>query len=134
MPNYLRLREVLDSDVPTYGGLSDEDAATQLMVEDKSYDLPRMSGKTVKEAFAGQASEWAAIGPEGRSEVLSLIARDDLDPHGVDALIFTQAINGVAPNALSALQTERTITTSTAFIEGLGEVKAIDVFRARSLG
>ena len=132
--DYVRLRAVIDGDAATFAALDDADAATEFMVANKSHDLRSITGKQVKDAFVGQSGEWLAIGAEGRSEVLSLIARDDLDPHGVDVLIFQQAIGINAPLALGVLQAARTITTSTAFINGLGVVKEIDVFRARELG
>ena len=53
--DYVKLRAVLDGDAPTFGALSDEEAATELMALDKSYDLPSMTGKQVKDAFVGEA-------------------------------------------------------------------------------
>ena len=132
--NLVLLRAFMDANAVIFGALNDADAAIEFMANDKSHDLPAMSGKQVKDAFNGEAAEWNAIGPEGRSEILSLVARDDLAPHGVDAEIFQQAIGINAPNTLGVLNAARTITTSTAFIQGFGEVQAIDVFRARALG
>ncbi len=132
--DYARLKAYMITEVTTFGELNDADAATELMAKDKTHDLRVMSGKVVKAAFEGEATEWTDIGPEGRSEILSLTARDDLDPHGVDALIFQQAIGPNAPNALGKLVAARTITTSMADIESFGEVKELDVFRARALG
>ncbi len=129
-----KLKAVMDADSGTFGALSDADAATEFMTVDKSHDLRVMSGKAVKDAFTGQLAEWTAILAEGRAEILSLTARDDLDPHGVDEDIFVQAVGGNAPLATAALNAARTITTTTAFINGLGEVKEIDVSRARAIG
>jgi len=134
MSNYAAIKAVLDSDVPLYGGLDDTAAAAELMAEDKSYNLPAMTGKQVKDAFAGNAAEWTALTDADQQKILALVARDDLDPHGVDVDIFLDACAGLCPTTVAALNAARTITTSTAFIEGLGVVLAIHVTYARSLG
>lgn len=133
MSNAVRIRDVLNADVPRFGALDDAAAALELMAETQSYNLPIMSGKQVKDTIDGV--EYTALVDGKKSLLLSLFARDDLDPHGIDADIFLDAMpSGANPLSAAALSAARTITTSTAFIEGLGEVQEIDVFRARSLG
>ena len=134
--DYKRLKTYLDANAATFGALSDADAATEMNVVDKTFNVPSMSGKQIKEAFAGEGSEWMAIGAEGRNEVLLLATRDDLDPHGVDELFFIQAVTlgtNQAPNATAALNAARTLTRSRADIEGFGAVleSHINVARAQ---
>ena len=131
--DYPKLRAVLDADPGTFGALSDADAATELNAVNKSYDVPSFTGKQVKEAFAANAAEWAALADPDKQIILSLCARDDLDPHGVDADIFTDACSGLAPNTVAALNAARTVTRSTADINGLGVVLASHVTVARAL-
>lgn len=133
MSNELRIRTVLDSDVPRFGSLDDAAAALELMAETQSHDLPSMSGKQVKDLI--DPTEYEALADIKKQIILALTARDDLDPHGIDTVMFLDAMPGGAnPVSAAALNVARTITTSTSFIEGLGEVQEIDVFRARSLG
>lgn len=122
----------MDADPATFAALSDDDAASEFNVEDKSFDLPSMTGKQVKDNING--SEWASRTDSQKQIVLALVARDDLDPHGIDASIFQDAMAG-ATNTLAALASARTITTSTAFINGITTpVLPIHISYARALG
>ena len=120
--DYQLLKTEIDTDPDTrgYSGMTDQQIADDLNLNAATqFDVPVMSGKQLKQAFDAQPDEWRAIGAEGRSEILSLTARDDLDPHGVDADFFLQAVrpDGVtnnAPNATSALQTGRSVDHSRA--------------------
>ena len=131
--NYQKLREILDADPGTFGALTDAQAATELNAVDKSYDVPSMTGKEVKDAFSANSAEWAALTDGAKQIILSMCARDDLDPHGVDADILTDACGGLAPNTLAALNAARTLTRSTADINGLGTVLESHVTVARAL-
>lgn len=131
--NYQAIKAVLDADPATFGGLDDAAAAAELMLENKSYDLPSMSGKQVKDLI--DPAEYAALADIKKQIILALVARDDLDPHGIDASMFLDAMPaGANPITSAALTAARTITTSTAFIKGLGIVTAIHVQYARGLG
>jgi hypothetical protein len=133
MSRYLAIKAVLDADPATFGGLDDAAAAAELMAEDKSYDLPSMTGKQVKDLIV--QAEWEGLTDVKQQTILALTARDDLDPHGIDAVIFLHAMPaGPNPLTSAALNAARTITTSTAFIKGLGEVTAIHVQYARAIG
>ena len=130
--DYPKLRAVLDADPATFGALSDADAAVELNAVDKSFDVPIMSGKEVKENI--DATEWAALADPAKQIVLALVARDDLDPHGVDASIFLDAMpSGANPITTAALNASRTLTRSTADINGLGTVLESHVAVARAL-
>ena len=131
MTDFVKLKAVLDGDVPTFGALNDADAATELNASDKSHNLPAMTGKQVKDLI--DVSEWNARADAEKQLVLTMCGRDDLDPFGIDAQIFQDAMAG-ATATLAALNSARTITTSTAFINGLGTVSPIDVTYARALG
>ena len=137
--DYQALKTEIDTDplAVGYSGLTDQQVADSLNVRDGTYTYQRpvMSGKEVKEAFT-LAGEWAAIGPEGRSEILSMCNRDDLDPFGVDALIFLQAVGSNAPTAQATLVASREPNASRAFNQGITsgiaeDVTAVDVDTAR---
>lgn len=131
MSDYARIKAIMDANVPTFGALNDTDAAAEFNIEDKDYDLPSMSGKQVKDLI--NVDEWDARDDAKKQIVLAQCARDDLDPHGIDAQIFQDAMAG-ATQTLSALADARSITTSTAFINGLGKVLPIHITYARALG
>lgn len=129
---YQKLRTYLDDNAVTFGALSDTDAAIEMNVVDKAYNLPQMNGKQVKDAFAGNPAEWGALTGENKQIILAMCARDDLDPHGIDADIFTDAASG-ATDAIAALNAARTETKSRAEIEGFGAVLASHITVARAL-
>ena len=130
--NYQKLRAILDADPGTFSALTDQQAADELNAVNKTYNVPVMTGKEVKEAI--DATEWGALTDAAKQIVLALVARDDLDPHGVDASIFLDAMPaGTNPVTAAALNALRTLTRSTADIEGLGAVLASHVNVARSL-
>lgn len=129
--DYRRLRDFLDANSGTYGALSDADAATEINAVDKSYNVPQMSGKEVKDAFEGNSTEWDALTDANKQIILALTARDDLDPHGIDADIFADAAAG-ATNTIAALNAARTLTRSDADIQGFGTVLDSHIATARS--
>ena len=126
--DYQALKSEIDTDPDTrgYSGMDDQQVATDLNLNAATqFDLRVMSGKEVKTAFDSQPAEWRAIGAEGRSEILSLTARDDLDPHGVDADFFLQAVDPTggsnsAPLATAALNAARSVDQSRAAHDGSG--------------
>ena len=137
--DYIALKAEIDNDplAVGYSGLTDQQVADSLNVRDGTYTYqrPTMSGKEVKEAFTVSA-EWTAIGPEGRAEILSMCNRDDLDPFGVDAIIFQQATGANAPTAQSTLVAARQPNVSRAFEISITtnineDVNAVDVDTAR---
>ena len=137
--DYIALKAEIDTDplAVGYSGFTDQQVADSLNVRDGTYTYQRpiMTGKEVKEAFTVSA-EWAAIGAEGRSEILSMCNRDDLDPFGVDALIFQQAVGVNAPTAQSTLVAAREPNVSRAFNLGITsnineDITAVDVDTAR---
>ena len=137
--DYKRLKAYLDDNAGIFGALNDVDAATELNVKDKQYNLPTMTGKQVKDSFAFNPAEWVAIGADDRMRqvaILSLCSRDDLNPHGADKDIFVDACGGFAPNTIVALDAARTLTNlSIADIEkfGFGDILESHVNVARAL-
>lgn len=133
MTNYVALKAELLVGHPDTGVYDADDqlAADQLNLVNRTRNRATISGKAVKEAFDGEAAEWTAILAEGRAEVLSLVSRDDLDPFGVDALMFQQAIGANAPNALAALVAYRVENVSRGVELGFGIVSAAEVDSAR---
>lgn len=135
MTDYVALKAELLAGHPDTGVYDADDqlAADQLNVVNRTRNRTTVSGRAVKEAFSGQAGEWTAILAEGRSEVLALVSRDDLDPFGVDALMFQQAIGGNAPNALAALIAYRVESVSRGVELGFGDLTAANIQTAREV-
>lgn len=136
--DYQLLKTEIDTDplAVGYAGMTDQQVADSLNAADSAYtyDIPTFTGRQVKEAFAGNSGEWAALTEGNKQIILSLCARDDLNPHGVDAAIFQEAAAG-ATNTLAALNAARTVNVSRAVelnIVGFGStVSAVDVDTAR---
>lgn len=136
--DYQLLKTEIDTDplVIGYSGMTDQQVADSLNAIDSSYtyNIPSFTGKQVKQAFASNAGEWAALSDANKQIILSLCARDDLDPHGVDASIFANAAAG-ATNTIAALNAARTVNVSRAVELGIvsygGTISAVDVDTAR---
>lgn len=138
--DYQLLKAEIDTDplVVGYSGMTDQQVADSLNVRDGTYtyDLPSMTGKQVKDLM--DATEYGALTDPNKQIILALTARDDLDPHGIDASIFLDAMPaGTNPLTSAALNAARTINASRAEelnIVGVGtDVSAANVFTARAL-
>ena len=136
--DYQLLKTEIDTDPLAigYSGFTDQQVADSLNAVDSAYtyNIPTFTGRQVKEAFAGNSAEWAALTEGNKQLILSLCARDDLDPHGVDADIFIEAAAG-STNTLQALNAARTVNVSRAVELGIvsygATVSAVDVDTAR---
>ena len=102
-----------------YAGMTDEQVATSLNTADRSRNLTSISGSVIKAKIVD--AEYDALTAGKKSELLSLLARDDLDPWGFDANVIKNVF-GNASATLAALAGERTESISRAEELGLGTV------------
>ena len=115
-----------------YSAMSDLAAATSLnAVIDRSVNRTSMTGKEVKDNI--ENADWDSRTQDQKQILLALFARDDLDPFGIDAHIFTDAMAGHVGGTVAALATLRVDTVSRAVELGFGFVSEGDVNHARNL-
>ena len=114
-----------------YSGMTDLAAAQSLNAEDRILNRKTMTGKEVKDKIA--TADWNSRTNAQKQILLALFARDDLNPHGIDAQIFTDAMSGHTGGTVAKLAAERDYTTSRAAEIGLGRVSEGDVNHARNL-
>lgn len=128
--NYVALKAELVSDPLTrgYPAMTDQEAADDLNTVYRTRDRSVMTGKEVKDRI--DTTEWSGRTDTQKQIVLALCNRDDLDPFGIDAQIFQDAMAG-ATNTLAALTTYRVEDVSRAEELGFGTVTASDVDAAR---
>lgn len=132
--DYGALKSELDTDPLTrgYSGMTDGQVAVDLNTVYRSRNRTTMSGREVMEAFAANTAEWDALTAANQDRIIALTGREDLDPFGIDAHIFTQAAAG-ATNTISALNAARTEAISRAVELGFGTVHSGDVANARAI-
>lgn len=111
-----------------YGAMSNQAAADDLNTVYRTRNRSVMTGKEVKDRI--DLGEWATRTDAQKQIVLALCNRDDLDPFGIDATIFQDAMAG-ATLTLAALNTYRVEDISRAEELGLGTVTAANVDTAR---
>jgi len=125
------IKAELDGNVPLYSALTNAEAATELNAVNKPRNRATMSGKEVKDKIT--VVDWDSRLPDQQNQLLSLFARDDLDPFGIDQHIFVQNMAGSTGDSVAALAVARVETVSQGRIIGVGFVSEGDVFHARSL-
>ena len=128
--DYVALKNELDTDplVRGYSGMTDQEAADDLNSVYRTRNRSFMTGKEVKDRI--DTAEWAGRSDAQKQIVLSLVTRDDLDPFGIDATIFQDAMSG-ATATLASLLAYRVEDISRAEELNLGFVRAPDVDAAR---
>jgi hypothetical protein len=136
--DYTALKAELAAGHPDTGAYNADDtlAAGELNVVNRTRNRTRMSGAEVKVAFdldATTRGEWAALTDAQKSQMLSLTARDDLDPFGVDAMLFND-IASTATATKAQLAVARVEDVSRAEELGFGVVTWADVDTARRSG
>ena len=129
--NYAILRSEIFTDPLTrgYSGMNDAQVATSLNTVDRTRNRSVMNGKEVKDRI--DLGEWAARTDAQKQIVLAMCNRDDLDPFGIDATIFQDAMAG-ATTTLANLNTYRVEDVSRGEELGLGVVSEADVYAARN--
>lgn len=130
MTDYVALRAELDTDplVRGYGAMTDQQAADDLNTVYRTRNRSNMTGKEVKDRI--DVTEWGARTDPQKQIVLALCNRDDLNPFGIDATIFQDAMTG-ATNTLAALNTYRVENISRGEELGFGVLTAAHIDTAR---
>lgn len=128
MVNILRDEVINDPLARGYSGMTDQQIADGLNTKDRPRNRTSMSGAEVKAAIV--FSEYEALLPEEKSEILALVARDDLDPFGIDKNII-QGLFG-SSGTLTALQIARVELISRAEELGIRKVSASQIHTIRS--
>lgn len=123
--------ELLVDATVDYTGMDDATAKDAVNLADISRNITSMSGKEVKDFIV--TTDWDSRTIDQQQILLALFARDDLDPHGIDAHIFTEAMSGAAGSTIADLNAARTELVSRATIRGLPEVSEGAVSHARRI-
>ena len=105
-------------------------AADQLNAVNRTRNRVSATGKEIKEQI--QTVDWDSRSDAQKQTLLSLFARDDLDPFGIDAHIFTEAMAGATGTTVADLNTWRVEDVSRATELGFPFVTSADVDAARS--
>lgn len=105
-------------------------AADQLNAINRTRNRTSATGKEIKDRI--QTVDWDSRTDAQKSTLLSLFARDDLDPFGIDAHIFQEAMTGHTGTTVADLNAWRVEDISRATELGFPFVTAADVTAARS--
>lgn len=109
--DFAALNSELTVDPATLGYTGDDagDAAL-LNVVNRNRNRASMTGKEVKDTIA--TADWASRTDAQKSNMLSLFARDDLDPFGIDADIMVEEMAGHTGTTIADLAVARVETVS----------------------
>ena len=113
-----------------YSGMSDESAAADLNTVYRTRNIEKMEATEVINLI--DATEWATVSAENRQVVWNLLHMGEVNPWGVEATLFQNAMAGQT-NTLAALAAARVENVSRAEEIGLGWVKVGHVEMARLL-
>jgi len=133
MTDYVGLNAELVAGHPDTGAYDADHqlAANQLNLVNRIRNRVSVTGKEVKDQIV--TADWVSRSDAQKSVLLSLFARDDLDPFGIDADIFTDAMIGAAGTSVADLATYRVEDVSRAVELGFGTVNEFTVASARSI-
>lgn len=131
MVDYVALKAELLAGHPVTGAYDADDAlaAGQLNVVNRTRNRTSMTGKEVKDQI--DQVDWDSRTVDQQQTLLSLFARDDLDPFGIDAHIFQEAMTGALGTSVADLASYRVEDVSRAEELGFGVVSAAEVDSAR---
>ena len=130
--SYEALRAELINDPLTrnYTAMTNQQVVDSLNAVDRTRNRASMTGKEVKDRI--DVTEWDARTDAQKQIILALCNRDDLDPFGIDAQIFQDAMAG-ATNTLAALTSYRVEDISRAqeigFANGIN-ISAVEAARS----
>lgn len=105
-------------------------AADQLNAVNRTRNRASATGKEIKEQI--QTVDWDSRSDAQKQTLLALFSRDDLDPFGIDAHIFTEAMAGATGTTVADLNAWRVEDVSRATELGFPFVTSADVYAARS--
>ena len=129
--NYYVLNQELINDplVRGYSGMSDQEAADDLNIENRDRNVLSMSGSEVLQNV--DATEYSVL-TDGQKQVFwGLLGIAILDPWGVEADVM-QDIFG-ASTTITNLQAARVETVSRSVELGLGLIRESDIEKARAI-
>ena len=128
--DYVALKSEIVTDplVRGYSGMTDQEVADDMNTVYRTRNRSVMTGKEVKDRI--DVTEWDARTDAQKQLVLAMCNRDDLDPFGIDAQIFQDAMAG-ATNTLGNLTAYRVEDISRATELGFGVITGPNVDTAR---
>ena len=129
--NYYMLNQELINDPlgRAYSGMSDQEAADDLNIENRDQNVTSMSASQVLQSV--DDAEYAALTDVKKQAFWGLLGIATLDPWGKEASVM-QDIFG-ASTTLANLQAARVEIISRATEIGLGSIRESDVMKARAL-
>lgn len=110
-----------------YSGMDDSQFLTSITTSDRTRNRTAMTGKEVKDRI--DTADWDSRTDAQKSQLLSLFARDDLDPFGIDAHIFQETMTGAAGTSVADLNAYRVESITRAEELGLPTPTLGDVAR-----
>jgi hypothetical protein len=131
--DYVALKAEIDGDplARGYSGMTDQQIADDLNTVYRTRNRTSATGKQIKDQI--QTADWASRSDAQKNQLLALFARDDLDPFGIDADIFTEAMSGHAGTTVADLNTWRVENISRAEEIGAAGVNVAAIESARAL-
>jgi len=111
----------------TYSGMDDAQFLTSITTPDRTRNRVSMSGKEVKDRVT--TADWNSRDADQKSQLLALVARDDLDPFGIDADIFTGIMTGAVGTSVADLAAYRVESITRVEEIGLSTPSLGDVGR-----
>jgi hypothetical protein len=131
--DYVALNAELLAGHPDTGPYNADDqlAADQLNLVNRTRNRTSMTGKEVKDQI--DQADWDTRTEGQQQTLLSLFARDDLDPFGIDAHIFQESMTGAVGTSVADLAAYRVEAVSRAVELGFGVVTAAEVETAREV-
>lgn len=133
MANIAALKNEIDSDPLTrgYAGMTDEQVAADINTVYRTRNRASMTGDEIFNSF--DATEYNALTADQKRDLLTLCARDTIDPFGTaNVNVITENFGGGSTTA-STLNTLRVENVSRADELSLGNITASHVSHARSI-
>lgn len=131
--DYVALKAEIDTDslVRGYVGFTDQQVADDMNTVYRTRNRAAVTGKEVKDQIV--TADWNSRTDAQKSQLLALFARDDLDPFGIDADIFTDAMTGAVGTSVADLAAYRVESVSRAEELGFGTVTSAEIETARQV-
>ena len=128
--SYEALRAELNDDplARGYSGMTNAQVVTSLNTVDRTRNRSVATGKEVKDMI--QTADWDSRTDAQKQTLLSLFARDDLDPFGIDAHIFQEAMTGAVGTSVADLNAWRVEDISRA--QEIGYANGVDISAVES--
>ena len=131
--DYPALKAEIEGDPLTrgYAAMTDQEIADDMNTVYRTRNRVSATGKEIKDQI--QTADWASRTDAQKSQLLALFARDDLDPFGIDADIFIEAMSGHTGTTVADLNAWRVEDISRAEEIGCAGVNVAAIVSARAL-